>query len=44
MFGVYGNNEENEFSKRFLNDLGFMEIFGKYEEDSIKDAQKYLRK
>jgi hypothetical protein len=36
LFGVYGNHEENEFSKNFLNDLGFMEIFAKYSEDSVK--------
>ena len=44
LFGVYGNNEENEFSKNFLNELGFMKIFAKYSEDNIKNAQKYLRK
>jgi hypothetical protein len=44
LFGVYGNNDENEFSNNFLNELGFMEIFAKYSEESIKEAQKYLRK
>jgi hypothetical protein len=30
LFGVYGDNDENEFSKSFLSKLGFMEIFAKY--------------
>jgi hypothetical protein len=36
LFGVHGGNEDNEFSKSFLNDLGFMEVFAKYSEDSIR--------